>query len=593
MWLVVRVPPACVPAAVTHLTIFTSGPSMRQITVLGIAICALSINSLSAQESALRPTEGRVQELISLAAQRVLNEQIKTTTETGSLLGSGQQTGQVVRLTLDDAVAVALERNLDIAVERLNPQIEDISIASVRSVYYPSLTSQIGRANQTSAPTSQLQLSSGGFGVTTKTTTYNAAFGQSLPWGGASLDVSLTNDRQTSNSNNAFYNPRFQSVWSATYTQPLLRNFGIDGTRQQLRVTRLNRDISDVQLRATVNNTVSDVRNAYWDYVFAVEAVEVARQSLDLATKLVQDNEVRVEVGTMAVIDVVQAQSEAATRRQAVVEAETTRRTAELALKQLIVDGTEDQNWSASLDPVDRPVFSYQPVDIEAVIRRALNERSDLETARMNARANDVTVKYLDDQKRPQIDLLVTYGAQGVGGPYQQRSDTGVIGSEITSVVPGGIGDAFSTLFGSNYPRWTVQLNVGYALGASAQEAAAARARVQLQQVRAQIKQIELQVATEVTSAALRSQSYAEAVEAAQAARELAQRRLDAEQQKFQVGMSTNYFVVQAQRDLADAQNSELRAVLNYRKALVELERLQQTTLNSSNVTVVSSGGDR
>src|SRR5262249_47479199 len=148
--------------------------------------------------------------------------------------------------------------------------------------------------------------------------------------------------------------------------------------------------------------------------------------------------------------------------------------------------------------------------------------------------------------------------------------------------VPGGYGNALSTLFNANYPRWTVQLNFSYPLGTSSQEASVARARVQMSQVEAQVKQIELQVANDVTNAVIQVQNAAESVQAGQAARELAQRRLEAEQSKFEVGMSTNYFVVQAQRDLLDSQTSELRAINNYRKALVELDRAQQTTLQSA-----------
>src|SRR5262245_33645172 len=132
-------------------------------------------------------------------------------------------------------------------------------------------------------------------------------------------------------------------------------------------------------------------------------------------------------------------------------------------------------------------------------------------------------------------------------------------------------------------------MNFSYPLGLSSQEASVARARVQMNQVQAQVKQIELQVATDVTNAAINVQNTAEAVQAAQAARELALKKLEAEQSKFEVGMSTNYFVVQAQRDLADAQNTELRQILNYRKSLVELERLQQTTLQNLNITVLSA----
>jgi outer membrane protein len=321
-----------------------------------------------------------------------------------------------------------------------------------------------------------------------------------------------------------------------------------------------------------------------------VQAVEVAQTSLDLASKLVQDNQTRVEVGTMAPIDVVQAQSEQATRRQTLVTAQATKRTAELALKRLIVSGTQDTNWNALIDPVDRPDFRTEPIDIDAAVRRALSERTDLDIARKNIASNDVTLKYLVDQLKPQVDFQGTYGLAGIGGTNFERN-TGIVGAPVTKVNPGGVGDAFNTLFHNQFPRWTAQLNISYPLGVSSQEASVARARVQLNQVQAQMKQIELQVATDVTNAAVNAQSGVEAVQAAQAAREFAQKKLEAEQSKFEVGMSTNYFVVQAQRDLLDAQNIELRQILNYRKALVELERLQQTTLQSLSVTVLNAAG--
>src|SRR5207247_4869804 len=201
-------------------------------------------------------------------------------------------------------------------------------------------------------------------------------------WGGGSYQIARNDSRGVTNSNNALFNPQFNSIWTGTFVQPLLRNFRIDSNRQQLQVTKINRDISDVQVRATITNTLSNVRNAYWDYVYATQAVEVAQQSLDLATKLVQDNQTRVEVGTMAPIDVVQAQSEQATRRQLLVTAQSTKRTAELALKRLIVSGTSDPNWNAALDPVDRPDFQPVNIDLEGALRRALSQRTDLEIAK-------------------------------------------------------------------------------------------------------------------------------------------------------------------------------------------------------------------
>ncbi len=553
---------------------------------LWMLAAALAFSGLAAPARA-QVSESRIRELIAQAADP--NSRLQPTASVRP--GSASDTRPVVGLTLDDAVKFALERNLDIAVQRLNPEINDIAYASIKSIYHPALTSTISSQSQTTPSTSTLSGSNTvGAGIVSGLTNYNGGIAQSIPWGGGSFNVALNNNRQTTASANVLYNPTFNSNWSGTYLQPLFRNFRIDSTRRALQVTKINRDISDLQLTATITNTLSNVRNAYWDYVFATQAVEVAQKSLALASNLVRDNQTRVEVGTMAPIDVVQAQSEQATRRQTLVAAQAAKRTTELALKRLIVSGTQDPNWNVQLDPTDRPDFRSEPIDIEAAVRRGLAGRTDLEIAKKNIAANDVTLRYLVDQMRPQADVLATYGLVGLGGTQLVTSGSGV-NREVTGRIPGGYGDALSTLFGHNFPRWTVQLNLSYPLGVSSQEASVARARVQLNQVQAQTKQIELQVATDVTNAALTAQSGVESVQAAQAAREFAQKKLEAGQSKFEVGMSTNYFVVQAQRDLADALNSELRQILNYRKSLVELERLQQTTLQNLNITVLSAAG--
>ena len=558
----------------------------RQHLILAVTVILAS--GIAGNAGAQPITDAHIRELIKEAARQTGAGAQAADPAQRPAAGASRPT---VRLTLDDAVKFALDRNLDISVQRLNPQINDISYAGIRAVYRPSLTSTLSTQSATTPTTTTLAGGSQiGAPVVAGVSTYNGGVFQSVPWGGGSFAVSLNNNKQTTTSLNVFYNPAFNTNWSASYVQPLMRNLTIDSTRQQLQVTKLSRDISDVQLRATITNTLSNVRNAYWDYVFAIQAVEVAQQSLDLAAKLVQDNQTRVEVGTMAPIDVVQAQSEQATRRQALVAAQTTKQTAELALKRLIVNGTSDPNWNAALDPVDRPEFQPVTVDLEGAVRRALSQRTDLEIAKKNVESNDVTLRFLRDQLRPQADLVTTYGLVGVGGAQLLTEGNGV-NRTVTGSIPGGYVDAVSSLFGTNFPRWTVSMNLSYPLGLSTQQANVARARVQLNQVQAQIKQIELQIATDVTNAAIQAQNNAEGVQAAQAASELAQKKLEAEQSKFEVGMSTNYFVVQAQRDLADARNTELRAVANYRKALVELDRLQETTLQNLNVTMLNAGG--
>jgi outer membrane protein len=505
-----------------------------------VAAIALSGTRIAAQQ---RTSEIRIQELIREAAQIAAAGQTATPT-------TAQQGGQTpapaagprVSLTLEDAVKLALDRNLDIVVQRLNPEINDLAIATARAVYLPTLTSQLSTQSLDNPSTNTIAGGTAAAAIQNGTTLFNGGVAQSVRWGGGSYNITLNNQKSTSTSLINLYNPSYTPLWSAQYTQPLLRGFRTDSNRQQLQVTKLNRDISDVQLTSTITNTLSNVRNAYWDYVFAVQSVEVARQSLDLANKQVEDNQTRVQVGTMAPIDVIQAQAQAAAALQNLVVAQATMRTSELALKRMIVSGTQDPNWNASIDPVDRPDFRAEQVDVDAAIRRALSQRTDLTIAQKTVQENDITLKYLDDQTKPQADFNANYGLSGIGGTQFIRTGNGIGGNggTVTSVIPGGYSDALSTLWGANYPRWTVQLNVSYPLGLSSQKAAVARARVQLNQVQAQMKQIELQVATEVTNQAITIQSNIERVQAAQAARELAQRQLDAENSKFAVGMSTN-----------------------------------------------------
>jgi outer membrane protein len=548
---------------------------------LMILLACLSPSPAAAQDSA---DQARIAEIARTAAQQFAATRADTeqTRPTVPITAPGPN----VELTLDEATARALERNLDIAVERLNPQLQDFNLARLRAVYRPTVTSTISQRHQVQPPTSQLN---GGLVVQNNQGVYNGGLSQSIPWGGADFSMNWNNQRQETNNSFSNFNPSYNTNLTATYTQPLLRDFLIDGTRQQLRVTSINRDISDIQLRGTLSTTVANVRNSYWELLYAVQAVDVARGSLELADKLVEDNRARVEVGTMAPLDVVQAEAEAATRRQGLAQAEATMQTAEITLKRLIVSGTEDELWRAKITPIDRPEFRPEPLDIEDSVRKSLENRTDLAQARKTIESNDVTMRYLKNQTLPAIDLVANYTAQGVGGTQFIRQG---LGGTVSQVIPGGYNDALDRLFARDYPIWQLQLNVSYPIGASATEAQYARARVQRNQSAAQLRALELQVAAEVTNAALQVESSLKRYEAASVARELAQTRLQAEQSRFEVGLSTNFFVVQAQRDLATVQNSELRALLDYRRALVDYSRVQESPASrGGGITAIQAGG--
>jgi outer membrane protein len=547
--------------------------------------CAAAVLCAAVPALAQKTDDARFAELARAAARQfeAARADVAQTRPTTPITTPGPN----LELTLDDATARALERNLDLAVERLNPMIQDANLERLYAAYRPTVTSQIGHLARVQPPTSQLN---GGNSVKNDTSTYNAGLTQLLPWSGGDVAVSFNNNKQVNSGTFSNFNPAFNSNFNATLTQPLLRDFWIDGTRQQLKVTAINREISDIQLKGTLATTVANVRNAYWELVFAVQAVDVAEGSLDLAEKLVQDNKARVEVGTMAPLDVVQSEAEAATRRQALAQAEATMRTAELSLKRLIVSGTDDPLWRATITPVDRPEFRSEPLDVESAVRTALTSRTDLDQARKTLDSNDITMKFLRNQTLPALDAIANYGAAGLGGTRFERGGLG--STQVLNVFPGGYGDAWRTLTGRDYPTWNFQVNFSYPLGGSPADAVYARARVQRNQTAAQLKALELQVATEVTNSALQVESSLKSYEAATVARSLAETRLSAEQSRFEVGLSTNFFVVQAQRDLATAQNSELRALLNYRRAIVDYGRVQEApaTRGANSITAVTAG---
>ena len=479
--------------------------------------------------------------------------------------------GPTVQLTADDAVRRVLERNLDIQVLRLEPQLLDMQVAALWANYRPTLTSSLFTQSQTNLPTSQLQ-ALGGSQINNDTMQWNGGMTQNFRWGGGALGLNFNNTRTETSDLAATRNPAYTSNFQALYTQPLLRNFRIDPTRASLLMSELQSQITDLTLRNQLTVTEALVRNAYWDLVFAVENVDAARRSMELATKLVQDNRARVEIGTMAPIDVVQAQAEEATRRQALVTAEATRRTNELALKRLIVSGTDDELWNATLEPTDRPSPVAEPIDLEGAVRNALANRADIEIAKRSLEQNDIAMRNLENQTLPELNLIGAYNLQGRGGPEFRREG---FGGPIISTVPGGYFDALSNIGTFAAPTWSIRLNFNLPIGQSQTEANFARARIQVQQTQAQVKQAELIIATEVTNAALNVRNSLEAVQAAAAARELSEKRLEAAQSKFEVGMATNFEVVQAQRDLADSRSTEVRNMTQYRKALVDFQRSQ------------------
>ena len=555
----------------------------RMLAAAGLLLVAA--NPAAADQNAPAASDAHVRNLIQQAMQ-----QVSPQTPAVPLSEPFTTAGPRVDLTVQDAVARAMERNIDISVARITPRLTDFTIAGLEANYRVNLTSAASNTRSTELPSQTTQ------GITTATSakseSWSSGIAQNLWKGGGNYTVNWTNSRQARTSLVNIRNPQFRSGLTGSLVQPLLRGFKIDSTRAALRTNRLSQQNDEIALTATTASIDANVRNAYWDLVYAIQAVEAAQNSFDLAGRLVQDNQSRVEIGTLAPIDVVSAQAEQAARRNTLVQSHAAVRTTELALKRLIVAGTDDPLWTSSLNPVDRPPTTPEPINLEAAVARALATRTDLQQSKNNLQISDINLQNQVDATRPQLNLSANYGLSGLGGPFLQR--TGAVdpltGGPAASVIPSGYFDALRNIVGFDAPTWTVGLNFAMPIGKSAQEATVARSRLSLQQTQVNLKALELQVATDVTNAALTVQSSLESVQATAAARDLAQKRLEAAQSKLDVGMATNYEVVQAQRDFADARNNELRAILNYRKALVNFETVQRVGTRGVGATVGAGG---
>ncbi len=483
--------------------------------------------------------------------------------------------GPVRRLSIEEAVALALEQNLNLQVDRIDPQVSDLAISVATSGWTPVFFSNVQTRSQSNPTT---DIFGGAASVTNDNLTTQAGVQQTLPWGGGNYALFWNNGRATTSNIFSTFNPQLSSTLGFNVTQPLLRNFKIDATRQQVLVSRKNREISEVQLQQSITATMRNVKNAYWDLVYAINNLAVQRQSLDLAQQSFRDNRARVEIGTMAPLDIVQAEAEVAQREEAVILAEAAIRRQEDTLRALI-SNPQDQNdfWNIRLEPSDAPNFQPIAVDVDGAVRAALANRTDLSSSRKQLENNDIAIRYFRNQSMPDVNAVVNYSAFGLAGTRLEL--TPGLNPEILSRTPRGFGGALGDVFASDYPTWSMQLQVNYPIGSSNAEANLARARLQDSQARKQLQSSELQIATQIRDLARTVTTNGQRVESTRAARALAEKRLEAEQKKFTAGMTSSFFVTQAQRDLADARNRELRAIIDYLKSVIDFETAQQAPL--------------
>lgn len=497
--------------------------------------------------------------------------------------------GPVRRISIDDAVTMALQQNVSLQVQKMSPGISELDIVQAYGSWLPALTGQL-RFQSLEQPVATI-LQSGAANFQQDQFVGNFGVEQFLPTGG-SYSLGYQASRTKNNNQFATLNPNTQGNLTFSFTQPLLQGRGIDSTRQQILVSKNNLAVSEMQFRNTVVSTIRDVKNAYWDLVVAQSALAVQRQTLELSRQTLGDNRKRVEVGTMAPIDIVQAEAEVAGNEENVIIGEQTVAQAQDRLRALILDPRTAEFWTTTFEPADPPSLGTSPVDVDAAVQKAISGRLDLQQARKQLESNDIRLRFFKNQVLPEITANIDYGLAGIGGTVIDRQGGG--GLEPGQPIPTssiGYSEVLRDVLGFSFPTWTASVNFRYPIGRNANRVNVERQQLQNEQNLLQLRDLERQVVQQVRDLARQVNTNLRRVSSTQAARALAERRLEAEQKKFGVGLSTTFNVLQAQRDLAEARNNEQRAILDFEKSRVDFEASQEASISGAGAGSLTLNG--
>jgi outer membrane protein len=511
---------------------------------------------------------------------------------TGALLMATAAAAQsdkpdTLSLTLADAVQRAVENNPDLAIVRLGTEVEAARVGESKGAYAPVFSTILGRSSNVTPPSNFLL---GDRGVDVNDMFSSTGVRQRLPWGAGTWSLSWDTARTTSNSPLNSFDPALQSGFGLAFSQPLLRDRKIDAARQQYVIARRNQESSELRFRESVVQTVAAVKQAYWTLKATVANVAVQQRSLELAEELARQNRIRVDAGQIPPLDLVQAEAEIAQRRENLIRANATVGDAEDGLRRMIMNPDDASFWNVKLDPIEEPTDRDVLPDVDAAVANALNGRYDLARATQDLENAKTNVEYLHNQKLPDVRLETSYRGSGLGGTQFLRA--GGFPGTITGTHDRSLGSALAQAFSPDYPTWSVGVTVSYPLGHSYEDASLARADVEQRQAAQRIASLQLQTAETVRQAARQVRSTAERVDAAKAGATLAQQRFDAEQRRYDVGLSTTFLVTQAQRDLLQAQVNLLQTTLDYESSLVNFEAVQQAPPLTSGDTIAVRGAN-
>jgi outer membrane protein TolC len=464
-----------------------------------------------------------------------------------------------MRLSLDEAVALAVTNNQDLNVSVYTAEASRYVLFSNMGIFDPLAEASLVRSHSEQPAASQL---SGARVNQSDTTDFSTRLTQLAPTGGT-FSLGFTGNRTATNSTFFFVNPSYTSGLTLSLTQPLLRNFGRDTTRWLIRTSRNDRDASYQTFVRSVQGTVNAVEQAYWDLVYALKNLEVKKEARSLAADLNRITKIKIDVGSLAPIDIVQTEVGIAKAEQDIIIAEGLIGDAQDRLKRLL--NFDPAKYSVPIVPTDE-VRAAEPtsVPVDEGIKTAFERRPEILATQYNVDSDRIRYEYWRNQTRPALDLIGSYGYNGLGGTTTIRDSLG----NVVSRSPGDFGDAFQQIIDREFKNWSIGLKFSYPILNRRARGQRGAALFTWEAGKAGLNALEQNVLLEVRTAARDIETARRSISAAQKSRELAERNLDAERKKYENGMTTSFQVLQITNDLSAARTNELQALAVYRKAL-------------------------
>ncbi len=497
----------------------------------------------------------------------------------------GVESGNVLTLSLNDAIRTALQNNNDIEVARDDVRYSEQVLRSLEGVYQPvfAITPQLIR-NVTPQTSS---LGGAGAAGTTSNTTLNLSpsLSKSFAKGGGFYTLSFANSRNSTSSTRSSLTPFYSSNLSLQFTQPLLRNRSIDANRHSIRVQKKRLEQTDSDFRARTITIISQVQSAYWNLVFALRNQQNQLDSLSLSRQNMRNIEAQISAGAKAPLDRAQVQTDIATRETNLFLATQNVSIAENSLKQLMLKDTASRQWSAQITPTDSPAFDEVPVNLTASLDEARKSRPELRRLNLQKEISGLDIQYFKNQTKPQADLTGTIATTGLAGTACTTITNPQCVAPPTNLVGGYLKD-LSNLAGLSTNNITVGVTISFPLHNQTAEANLAGARIQQEQLQASYRSQEQAIEMDVRNAAQSVDTAQKRVVTSRHARESAEQQLAGEQKLYEVGRSTTFLLLERQNALTAARTNELQAQTDYNKALADLQRATSATLRINNVVV-------